>query len=82
MILQVRLFALARDAAGTDRAVLELNGPTATAAEAVAALAEQYPALAPHAARLAVAVNLEYVPRDYVLKDGDELALIPPVSGG
>lgn len=31
---------------------------------------------------LAVAVNREYVPVDYVLRDGDEVALLPPVSGG
>ena len=32
--------------------------------------------------RIALAANREYVKRDYVLSDGDELALIPPVSGG
>lgn len=32
--------------------------------------------------RLAVAVNREYVPASHVLRDGDEVALLPPVSGG
>ena len=32
--------------------------------------------------RLVVAVNLEYREHDHVLNDGDEVALIPPVSGG
>lgn len=31
---------------------------------------------------LAVAVNREYAGRDTVLRDGDEVALLPPVSGG
>ncbi len=33
-------------------------------------------------ARVALAVNAEYVEADQMLHDGDELALIPPVSGG
>ena len=40
------------------------------------------PGLFEGAGRLVVAVNGEYVPMDHVLADGDEVALIPPVSGG
>lgn len=82
MTIRVRLFALARDAAqGADR--LDLTLPDgATVADAMSTLAGRYSAIAPLASRLAVAVNLEYVPRSYVLNEGDELALIPPVSGG
>ena len=42
----------------------------------------RYPGLTPDASALVVAVNQEYADHDYVLSDGDEVALIPPVSGG
>ena len=45
-------------------------------------LSELHPGLFEGAGRLVVAVNGEYVPMDHVLADGDEVALIPPVSGG
>ena len=79
--VHVKFFAAARDAAGTASTDLEL--PTsATVADALAVLIEQFPPLATHADRLAVAVNLSYARRDQALNDDDELALIPPVSGG
>ena len=40
------------------------------------------PALAPLAGSVSVAVNHRFVPRDTVLAAGDELAFLPPVSGG
>jgi molybdopterin converting factor small subunit len=43
---------------------------------------DRYPALRARLPSLAVAVNLEYVARTCVLHAGDEVALIPPVSGG
>jgi MoaE-MoaD fusion protein len=45
-------------------------------------LRERFPALAPRLDSAAVAVNLAYVARDRALAAGDEVALIPPVSGG
>jgi molybdopterin converting factor small subunit len=41
-----------------------------------------YPAIHPYLAKSAFAVNEQYVSPDTELKDGDQLALIPPVSGG
>lgn len=82
MTVRVRLFALARDAAGgVDRIDLSLPD-TATVSDAITALEVRFAGLSALALRLATAVNLEYVQRDHVLRDGDELALIPPVSGG
>jgi len=49
-------------------------------ADLVAVLSERVPALI--SARGLVAVNQEYVTGEHVLSDGDEAALIPPVSGG
>lgn len=81
MTIHVRLFALVRDRAGTAAASLTLPDP-ATVADAAAALAERFPAAAKFLPRVAYAVNQEYVPVTTVLHDGDELAVIPPVSGG
>lgn len=50
--------------------------------DALELLAERYPELAAARETLAVAVNLAYVDSSEVLTDHDELALIPPVSGG
>ena len=77
----VRLFAGYRQAAGTASVPLELaEGAT------VGGLAEQvvrlYPAIGTDPSKLVVAVNQEYADHDLSLKDGDEVALIPPVSGG
>jgi molybdopterin converting factor subunit 1 len=77
----VRLFAIVRERAGTDELVLELPGG-ATVATAAERLKETYPAVAGHVKHVAYAVNREYAGVGTVLEDGDELAVIPPVSGG
>jgi molybdopterin converting factor subunit 1 len=79
--IRVRLFALLREKAGTGEADLSLpDGATVgAAAEAVAA---RFPAVRDAASRAMYAVNQEYATAATVLRDGDELALIPPVSGG
>lgn len=79
--VRVLFFGAAREAAA-DELTLELPAG-ATAREAFARLLEDYPALRRFRASLLVAVNQEYA-RDLevVLRDGDELALFPPVSGG
>ena len=46
------------------------------------ALRDAYPGLDPALAAAMVAVNLEYVGPDFRLNPGDEVAIIPPVSGG
>ncbi|MDB5295757.1 MAG: mocA [Phycisphaerales bacterium] len=81
MTIRVRLFALLRDRAGAGEAELSLPGG-ATVAAAAAALADRFPGLRDAVPRVMYAVNQEYAAADAVLKDGDELALIPPVSGG
>jgi molybdopterin synthase catalytic subunit len=81
MNVRVRLFAGLADAAGFRTSSLELP-PGATAAAGRDALGDRYPALRSLCTRVALAVNAEYVDGDHHLADGDELALIPPVSGG
>ncbi|MEM7627296.1 MAG: molybdopterin converting factor subunit 1 [Planctomycetota bacterium] len=79
--IKVLMFASLADRLGVREVALELPAG-ATAEDAVRDLAERYPALEPLRDTLAVAVNLDYVAAGRELADGDELALIPPVSGG
>lgn len=81
MLLRILLFAAARDRVGTDALAVELPSG-ATVADLRAALADRCPALAPLLARSAVAVNHDYAADSRRLQPGDEVALIPPVSGG
>jgi molybdopterin synthase catalytic subunit len=83
MLLQVRLFAVLRERAGRDSLEIEL-AEGATVAEALRALAAASPPLGEALAAMPVvmAVNRSYAGVEQALSPGDELALIPPVSGG
>jgi molybdopterin synthase catalytic subunit len=82
MIVQIRLFAQLRERAGADAIEAEL-ADGATVADALSQLAQSSP-LGDLLARLPVrmAVNRELADADTQLHPGDELALLPPVSGG
>ncbi len=81
MRLRVRLFARARDLAGADQVVVELPDG-ATVGDLRRALADRYPRLAELAAKSAAAVNAEFAEDGRVLAEEQEIALLPPVSGG
>ena len=81
MLVTVRLFAVLRDVAGSEECTIAL-APGAQALEAKAVLLERYPRLQGLLASTRVARNAEYQPWDVELADGDELCIIPPVSGG
>jgi MoaE-MoaD fusion protein len=74
--ITVRLFAVLRERAGSREVTVELPDGACVrdALSALGGLADGLP--------LVMAVNREYAPEDQVLEAGDELALIPPVSGG
>ena len=76
MLVRVRLFAQLRERAGSGELSLELpeGARVRDALAAVSELAQGLP--------LVMAVNREYADEDAPLSAGDELALIPPVSGG
>ena len=81
MQVHVRLFGSLREAAGT--ASVELALPDGARVEDVReALAARVPAAARLGPRVAVAVNQELAPPGTRLAEGDEVALLPPVSGG
>jgi molybdopterin converting factor subunit 1 len=79
--VRVLFFGAARDAAGHETLELSLSSP-ANVATAFAQLLADYPALARFGNSLLLAVNQEYALSDRTLSDGDELAVLPPVSGG
>lgn len=83
MVHRVRLFATLREQAGSDAVEVEV-ADGATVADALRGLAEQHEALAATVASmpLVMAVNHVYAGPETVLVAGDEIALIPPVSGG
>jgi molybdopterin converting factor subunit 1 len=82
VIVKVRLFAILRERAGTDSVDVELEAG-ASVADALTELAKE-PALTDLLERMPVqlAVNRTYAEPQTRLQAGDELALIPPVSGG
>jgi molybdopterin synthase catalytic subunit len=78
--VNVRLFASYREAAGVGQLQLDL-APGSTVSDAIAEVAKRHP-LITEGRRVVIARNREYVTPDEALADGDEVALIPPVSGG
>lgn len=84
MQIRVRYFALLRERAGREGDVVPWEGAPPTLERFREHLAEREPALAPllRERPILCAVNREYAPAGTVLRDGDEVALFPPVTGG
>lgn len=80
MRVLVRLFASYREAAGVGQIELELP-PGATVKDAIFKVVKDHPLIA-EGRQVVIARNHEYVTPDEPLAEGDEVALIPPVSGG
>ncbi len=81
MQVRIRLFASMAEAAGIREIAVELPAP-AVATDAFDAVAARHPKLAPFRERALYAVNAAYAGPLTPLAEGDEVALIPPVSGG
>lgn len=79
--IRVQFFAAVRERLECDEVPLDLPAGT-TAADLVARLARDYPKAAPLLASVRVAANQEFVPAGHLLAEGDEVAIIPPLSGG
>lgn len=79
--VKVLLFGAAADRAGVRET--ELPPPETASLESLwDSLAERYPGLSPMRETLAFAVNGEYATREARVSSGDEVAVLPPVSGG
>ena len=80
MKVRVLFFASLRERTGSRERELDL-AESASVEGLLAHLHREYPVLA-QCGRVSIAVNEEYAPLDHLLREGDEVALIPPVSGG
>lgn len=67
---------------GAKRQMIEVDRDGLTVAELVDVITQRYPALEPRLSTVAYVVRNEIVEPNYVLRDGDEAGLLPPVSGG
>jgi len=81
MLVTIRLFARLREIVGAADLRRELP-EGATAGSAWDALAGEFPDLAAHRRTISCAINEEYARLTTTLADGDEVAFLPPVSGG
>jgi molybdopterin converting factor subunit 1 len=77
----VRLFARLRDIAGAAELSREI-GPGATIGSVWRQLVQDFPELAQYERSISTAVNTDYARMDQAVSDGDEVAFLPPVSGG
>ena len=81
MHVTVRLFARLRELAGSGEIGREVAAG-ATVRHVWESLVADHPSIAPYAESMSCAVNAEYARMTTVVNDGDEVAFLPPVSGG
>lgn len=81
MQIRVLFFGVLKDLAGCGSEVVELPEP-ARLSDLLARLQQRTPHLNAHFPSTAISINQEYARPDSMLRQGDEVALLPPVSGG
>jgi molybdopterin converting factor subunit 1 len=77
----VKLFARLRDVAGTGEIVRDVPAG-ATVRSLWSELVAEFPEIASYERSISTAINADYAKMDQRLADGDEVAFLPPVSGG
>ena len=81
MRVTVKLFARLREIAGAD--ALERDVPAgSTVGDVWTALVREFDGLAPYTGSIAAGVNADYARLSTPVSEGDEIAFLPPVSGG
>jgi molybdopterin converting factor subunit 1 len=81
MRVTIRLFARLRDLAGSGELVRDVPQP-ATVQTIWRALVDEMPSLGEYERTMSVAVNADYSRMTAAVNEGDEVAFLPPVSGG
>lgn len=81
MRVTVRLFARLRDLAGAGELVRDVPAP-ATVKSVWQTLVTEMPALQEYERTMSVAINADYAKMSAAVAEGDEVAFLPPVSGG
>jgi len=79
--ITLKLFAAFGEAYGVSELTLELP-PDTPVSQVLESSIAQYPQLEQWRSRTRFGLNMEFVSPDTILQDGDEVVLIPPVSGG
>jgi len=81
MKVQVQFYAQLRDLIGVHGLEMEL-AEGATVRDLLEKVYAQQPALRPHDKSILIGAGVEFVDRNYELKPGEEIAIMPPVQGG
>lgn len=81
MEIQVQFFSYLKDLTGCPRAAVEME-PGATLGALHSDLMKRFPKLEGTRKSTLLAVGVEYQTPDYILREGDEVSLFPPVQGG
>ncbi|HKQ37232.1 MAG TPA: MoaD/ThiS family protein [Verrucomicrobiae bacterium] len=81
MNVTVQFFSYFKELAGCDRFTATVP-KGATIAEVMGVIYKQFPKLEPMRKSTLIAVGVDYQDRAYVLNEGDEVSLFPPVQGG
>ena len=81
MKIHVQFYAQLRDLVGTGELDIDLD-EDATVHDLIEKIYAQQPVLRPHDKSILIGAGVEFVDRNYKLKPGDEIAIMPPVQGG
>ena len=81
-MIRVLFFSVLRDLTGADQIDVAVEREGLTVADVIQLVYENHSRIEEWDSKLLIAVNGEFAERDDTLKDGDELALMPPVQGG
>lgn len=82
MKVRVAFYGRLSEVAGASETDVEVEGPSPTLGDLAERLRDRHPDLTDHLDAAAFAVGDELVDRDRPLRDGEEVAVLPPVSGG
>ena len=81
MVIKISFYSYFKDLTGCSQTAADLPCPSSVS-DLLASLSERFPKLAAMRKAMLVAVGTDYQGPKYVLKEGDEVSLFPPVQGG